>query len=162
MRIEPARVEQVRQAADGRMVLISAEASTIAADLRRIDKGLKVRFAENGNPPFWAVYHESDDGRSTQLVMTAQAHMTASGTWTGLDDRIVKRLEQIDPMGRSGYNYADELEKSALQAARDRKHAQYERNGEIAERVAFTLRKDLGEKYKGRIFMPRALRDDRV
>jgi hypothetical protein len=154
MRIEPATVEQIRQAGDGRFVLISADASSVAADLRRIDKGLKVRFAENGNPPFWCVYHESDDGRQTHLVLTVQAYQTASGTWAGLDQRVVKRIERIDPQGRGKYHYADELEKATLEAKKKSRERFHEQLGELGEHAAHALRKDLGERYKGRSFFP--------
>lgn len=139
------------------MVQISADASTVAADLERIDKGLRVRFAENGNPPFWAVYHESEDGRVTHLVLTAQAHQTISGTWAGLDHRIVERIEQIDPMGRGHYDYAADLERATLDAHAHRRDGFKEKMGDVAERTAHAVRKDLGERYKGRTFVPKDL-----
>lgn len=157
MRVEPASVEQIRQAADGRLVLISADASSVAADLAKIDKSLKVRFAENGNPPFWAVYRESDDGRDTHLVMTCKAYQTSSGTWAGLDERVVRRIEYIDPQGRGGYDYAAELERRTVEG-RERSRREFrDRMGDTAERTAHALRKDLGERYKGRAFVPRDL-----
>lgn len=150
MNIEPAHINQIRQAADGRMVEIDADASGVARDLKQIDPTLKVRFAENGSPPFWAVYHESEDGRTTYLVLTVKAHQTASGVWTGLDQRVVKRIMQI---GHSTYDYADEIERanaavSAGNAARFR-----EKVGETAELAAHAIRKDLGLRYKGRAFI---------
>jgi hypothetical protein len=151
MRIEPANVDQILCARDGRMVQIHEDAGNVAADLKQIDPHLKVRFAEAGNPPFWAVYHESDDGRSTHLVLTAQAHQSSTGAWTGLDQRIVKRVMEI---GHSSYDYAAEIEKANQQVTADRHHAFRERVGEQAEKAAHALRKDLGAKYKGRIFKP--------
>jgi hypothetical protein len=151
MRIEPANVDQILCARDGRMVQIHEDAGNVAADLKQIDPHLKVRFAEAGNPPFWAVYHESDDGRSTHLVLTAQAHQSNTGAWTGLDQRIVKRVMEI---GHSDYDYAAEIEKANQQVTADRRRTFRERVGEQAEQAAHALRKDLGAKYKGRIFKP--------
>lgn len=133
------------------MVLISADAGGVAQDLKRIDPCLHVRFAENGRPPFWAVYWEAPDGSSTYLVTTVQAHQTVGGIWTGLDQRLVRRIEEIDPQNRSGYNYARELEKAAAareEANRQRFRERIEATGEVA---AFALRKDLG--VKNRIFV---------
>lgn len=130
------------------MVSISADAGGVAEDLKRIDAGLKVRFAESGNPPFWAVYHESDDGRTTELVLTAQAHQTPSGVWAGLDGRIVDRVREIDAQGRSGYDFAAELQKhnqAVTKGARSRFH---EKVGEAAGPLAHALRKDLGIKTR--------------
>jgi hypothetical protein len=156
MRIQPASVEQVVRANDGRYVLIDADVSTIAADLQKIDPGLKVRFAENGNPPFWAIYHESADGRSTQLILTQQAHMTRSGTWAGLDQRIVDRVRYIDARGTSGYDFAKEIERETLARPKRASEQFAERVGDGAERMAHAVRKDLGlGSYKGRVFVPR-------
>ena len=155
MRVEPAHVDQIRRASDGRMVLIDADAGGVAADLRSIDPGLKVRFGENGNPPFWAVYHESRDGRETHLVTTAQAYQTASGVWTGLDQRIVDRVREVDSHGRSGYDYAREVERQNERARESNRAVFRERAGEIAEHAAHAIRKDLGSTAKA--FIPRSV-----
>jgi hypothetical protein len=146
MKIDPAHVDQIRRATNGRMVAIDADVGGIAADLKRIDPHLKVRFGENGDPPFWAVYYESDDGRTTYLVLSQRATLTRSGTYSGLDQRVVDRIREIDPQGRGGYNYADELEKQnqlVVQRRRDRFREVAERHGAEAQHA---LRKDLGVK----------------
>lgn len=153
MNIEPAHIDQIRRARNGRMVLISADAGGVAEDLRRIDPGLKVRFAENGNPPFWAVYWESEDKRTTQLVLTVAAHQNSSGVWEGLDQRVVKRIQEIDPHGRSGYDYAKELERLARERERARVYDFEQKVGPLAEQAAAAVRKDLGSRYKGRAFI---------
>jgi hypothetical protein len=155
MRVEPAHIEQIRQASNGRFVTISADASTVAADLQQIDKGLKVRFAENGNPPFWAVYYESEDGRTTYLVTTRKAYQNRLGTWEGLDQRVVDRVREIDAQGRSGYDFARELERQNRRASKERQAAIRERLEEIGEKAAFAVRKDLGSTH--RAFKPRDL-----
>lgn len=135
------------------MVAIDADAGGVAADLRAIDPGLKVRFAENGNPPFWAVYHESEDGRNTYLVLTAVAHMTPLGTWGGLDQRIVKRIQEIDPQGRGGYDFASEVQKQDAEARERHRQRFRDRVGETGEKAIYAIRKDLGSK--SRAFKPR-------
>ena len=135
------------------MVLISADAGGVAADLAAIDPGLKVRFGENGNPPFWAVYHESEDRRSTYLVLTVTAYQNQSGVWEGLDQRVVERVREIDSQGRGGYNYADELERHNERVRRERRDRFREQIGEAAVELAHAARKDLGVKNKA--FIPR-------
>lgn len=140
------------------MAIISADAGGVAADLAAIDPGLKVRFAENGNPPFWVVYHETEqpDGSTCQeLVTTAEAYQTNSGVWEGLDQRIVTRIREIDSESRSGYNYADELEKAERSRHAKARADFAERIGDTAERAAAAVRKDLGSRYRGRAFIPR-------
>lgn len=151
MEIQPANIDQIRQARDGRMLLISSDAGGVADELRRIDRHLKVRFAENGRPPFWAVYYESDDGRETYLVTTAQAHQTMGGIWTGLDHRIVERVRKADGHSRGGEDYAKALEahnKRVREGKRQEFRDQVSQTGEMA---VHALRKDLG--IKSRIFV---------
>jgi hypothetical protein len=145
MRIEPADIIQVQRARDGRMVEIDQDAGNVAQDLKRIDPHLKVRFAENGNPPFWAVYHESDDNRSTYLVLTAKAYQVSSGVWTGLDQRIVQRIMEI---GHSSYDYANELENANRAVKESAREAFREKVGGAASEAAWAARKDLGIKNR--------------
>lgn len=149
MRIEPAHVNQIRRARDGRMVEVDGDAGGVAEDLRRIDPHLKVRFAEAGRPPFWAVYWESPDQRRTELVLTAEAHQTNSGVWSGLDQRVVKRIEEI---GHSSYDLAADLDARNARVERDRKDRFRDAIGDTATQAAHALRKDLG--VRPRIFVP--------
>ena len=147
MNVEPAHVDQVRAASDGRMVLIDSDVCGVAADLRAIDPGLKVRFAEGGNPPFFAVYHESyapNGDLTQQLVLTQKAHLTHAGTWAGLDQSIVDRVREIDSQGRSGYDFVAELEKQNSRARKAERDAFRERMGDVGQRAAHAARKDLG------------------
>jgi hypothetical protein len=148
MQVEPAHVDQLRAAKHGGMVLIDADAGGVAADLKAIDPGLKVRFAETATNPFFAVYWESEDRRETQLILTVQAHKTVSGTWGGLDQRVVDRIREIDSQGRSGYNFADEVEKQTRRAHDEHRQRFRERAGEIGEQAAHAVRKDLGSKKR--------------
>lgn len=150
MKVEPAHVDQILRARTGEMVAIDKDVGGVAEDLKRIDPGLKVRFAETGNPPFWAVYHESDDQRTTYLVLTAQAHQTRSGTWSGLDQRIVKRIMEI---GHSTYDYAKEVQRQNQEADRARDEKVREGIREKGELLAHAIRKDKGST--ARAFIPR-------
>lgn len=138
------------------MVLISSETSTVAADLEAIDPRLKIRWCENGNPPYFAVYHAPEGGcpcpdpncEHGDLVLTARQ----------CDDRIVQRVREINPEGPGRYDYTKALEQRRKARERTEKHERDERNGELAEQVAHAVRKDLGlGPYKGRIFKPREI-----
>lgn len=163
MRIDPANIAQVREAEDGSYIEVSSDAGTVADDLRRIDAGFKVRLKVTDVPrgkEFWAVYHERHEGcehngtADTYLVNTWPAYQNHSGTWEGLDQRAVRRVEQI---GHSSYDYARELEAHNQQVEREKKREMSEHLGQVGERGAHALRKDLGAKYKGGIYVPRAV-----
>ena len=152
MRVDPASFDQIRIASDGRMVTISADAGGVAEGIRRLDPCLRLRYSESGD--CWIVYRvhrhgepcaDDDPERTEELVLTAQE----------CDQRIVARLEFIDPHGRGGYDYAKAVERATLEARRQRKESFAERIGDTAERTAYALRKDLGERYRGRAFIPR-------
>lgn len=145
MEITPAHIDQIRRGDDGRMYTIDADVGGVAADLQDIDPGLKVKWHENGNPPYYSVRYESEDRRSQQLILTAME----------LDQRIVERVRQIDSHGTSGYNYADELEKQDRKVREGRRAAFREKMGPVGEQAAHALRKDLGLRYKGRAFVPK-------
>jgi hypothetical protein len=133
------------------MVVVSADVGGVVADLKRIDPCLNVRFAEHGNPPFWAVYWQSPDGRDTYLVTTAQAYENSFGVWEGLDHRMVEKFHQIDP--RNGYDYVAEIDRVNREAKAAEKHEFRERAGEIGEQAAHAVRKDMGSTAKA--FIPR-------
>ena len=164
MDIPAASVSQIQVAPDGRMYEISEESSRVAADLKQIDAGLRVRFSEAGG--CYVVLHRHHPGcphngtggpGSEYLVRSVDAQFNPRlGVWTGLDQRLVDRIRFIDPHGRSGYDYAGELERKTLDAQKEKRREFEERVGDAAERTAHALRRDLGEpRYKGRIFLPR-------
>ena len=143
MLVEPAHIDQVRRAKNGAMVHIPADAGGVAEELRRIHPALKLRYSEAGE--YWAVFHESEDGRDTYLILTAQ----------DCDHRICERIRFIDSQGRSGYDYARELE-TASREVKDRAARRFrEQIEQHAELAAHALRRDLGARYKGRAFIPR-------
>lgn len=154
MDIEPASVEQVRVGTDGRMVVIDAEASQVVKDLQAMIPEIRVRFAEDAKPPFWAIYVLEADGRSTHLVLTQQATLTSSGTYAGLDQRVVERVAEIDPQGRGHYDYAKEIEQASELARKRGRERHRERMDEIGEQAQRELRQHMGKK-PSRIFVPR-------
>lgn len=160
MRIEPANVNQIQQAANGKFVEISADVGGVVDGLKRIDRGLGVRFAEFGNPPYWHVYHEDHEGcphnrtgpgETTYLVTSAKAHQNGLGVWEGLDQRLVDRIMKI---GHSSYDYAKELEQMDREARKRKQDAAKAKVERVGEEAAHALRKDLGVKYRGRAFVP--------
>lgn len=160
MDVTPAHIDQIRQAEDGGWDIISAETSTVVADLQRIDHRLRVRFAKRPQNPFWEIYLYHGPDKPIERVRTVQAYRNRLGVWEGLDDRVVKRFEYIDREGRSGYNLADALEQR--RQAREKKQAEerQEHQAQVAERMAHAVRKDLGlGPYQGRVFLPRDIKE---
>jgi hypothetical protein len=154
MEVEPATVEQVRIAYEtGDWVAISSESSMTVAEIQRIDPTLRVRFSPRAG--MFAVYHE---GTPVPPILTCRAHQNSSGTWEGLDDRVVRRLRYIDREGTGGYDYAKALERETLKRAERASQEFAERTGDAGERMAFAIRKELGlGSLKGGIFVPRDL-----
>lgn len=149
MRVEPARVDQIRSLNDGRVVLIDADAGGVAADLKAHDPQLRVKLA--GTPPCWVVFRETPGpgGQvNEELVTTAQAHLSRTGILTGLDQRVVDRVKEIDSQSRSGYDFVAELDRMNTKAERDKISARHEKFGETHEQLAHALRKDFGVKSK--------------
>jgi hypothetical protein len=145
MRVDPASIDQIRQGRDGRVHVIDADVGGVAEDLKRIHPGLGVRYHEASD--HYSVFFESEDGTETYLITTALQ----------LDHRIVDRIREIDRDGRSGYDYAKELEEGTLKARERALAAFRDRVGEHAEQAAYAIRRDMGERYKGRAFIPRAV-----
>jgi hypothetical protein len=154
MDIQPASIDQVRIASDGGMVTITADVGGVAADIQRIDPCLKLkrskstgiyvvyRLHRNGEP-----CRDDDPERTEELVLTARE----------CDQRIVSRLEFIDSQGRGGYDYADALERARRDREARERAVFHERIGGTAELAAHELRKATGDRYQGRIFLPRSV-----
>jgi len=152
MEIEPASFDQLRRASDGSMVLVTADIGGVAESIRRLDPCLHLKYSERGD--CFIVYRVHRNGepcrlddpeRTEELVLTAQH----------CDQRIVKRLEYIDPQGRSGYDYAQALEDVSRRQKTLERRSFRERIGEHAEELAHAVRKAEGAEYKGRVFVPR-------
>lgn len=132
-------------------VTIGADSSTTVADIQRIDPTLRVRFSPRAR--MFAVYH---DHSPIPPILTCKAHQNASGTWEGLDNRVVTRLRYIDGHGTSGYDYTSALEREtrARPVRASREFA--ERTGDAGERMAHGIRRELGlGSCRGQVFVPR-------
>lgn len=126
MEIRPAHVEQVHRAKGGRMVAITADVGGVAQQLKDIDPGLHLRYAEGGD--YFVVYHESNG--QEYLVLTAQ----------DCDARIVRRVQQI---ASTAYDFVKEIERE--QQAKDKagEERMREEVAEKGERLAHAMRADL-------------------
>jgi hypothetical protein len=134
MDIPAVPVDIIARGRDGHKILIEADVCNVAADLKRIDPYLRVRWSELGE--YFVVYREvekSDGSVDQDLVLTSYE----------LDQRVVKRVEKIS---HSSYNYGKELEKAEDQAKRDQEHIFDEQVGDIGQKLAHAIRKDLGDK----------------
>jgi hypothetical protein len=132
MEIQPATLAQVRQGRDGRRVLIEEDVLDVARRLQAIDPSLALHWNENGN---YFVLTETDAAGTERMVLTAQE----------LDDRLLARVQQIM---HPSYDYAAELDRQDRQADRERDHRFAEQTGEVGERLAHAVRKDIQAKNK--------------
>jgi hypothetical protein len=152
MEVEPASLDQVMLAYEtGEWVIIGADSSSTVAKIQQIDPTLRVRFSPRAR--MFAIYHEH---RPVPPILTCRAHQNQSGTWEGLDDRVVRRLQYIDSHGRGGYDYAKALERETLKRSARASEEFAARTEDGVERMGFAIRKELGlGSVKGRIFVPR-------
>ena len=138
MEVTPATFMQVKTGRDGRRVTITEDVGDVARRLHEISPKLVLIWNEKGGHFTVA---ERDINGDERLVFTAQE----------CDDRIVKRAELITS---EHYDYLGELDKLDKAAERARDHAFSEQTGEIAERLAHAVRKDLNP---GRITVPKGV-----
>lgn len=136
MKIEPASLSQVRIGKDGRKILIEEDVLNIAKELKTIDDSLCLRWNERGE--YYVVYQLVGD--TEKLVLTAQE----------LDERILTRVRKI---AHPSYNFVAELEHKDDRAQMEKDHRFREQTGEVGERLAYTLRKDL--QHTGKAFIPK-------
>jgi len=150
--VEPATVEQVRVAYEtNEWVIIGADSSSTVKKIQEIDPNLRVRFSPRAG--MFAIYEAH---RPVPPILTCRAHRNSSGTWEGLDDRVVRRLEFIDPHGRGGYDYTAALEQGRLDREKRDREAFTRKTEDGGERMSHAIRKELGlGSYRGQIFVPR-------
>ena len=147
MEIEPVRadINQVMRGRDGRMVEIESDVNNVAADLSDLDHHFRVRWSDGGE--YFVVYWRPDgaDLGDGYLVTTAQE----------LDQRVVKLVSEIHYKVRNDvrYSLSAEIEANHDKADKERDHQFTERAGEMYEKLAHALRKDLGTTAKA--FIPR-------
>lgn len=137
MDIQPASLAQVQTGRDGRRVLVDDDVAGVARKIREISPRLSLRWNERGE--FFEVIE--DDGRTERRVTTALE----------CDDRLVARIMRI---AHPSYDLVADMERTDLAAERAEEHAFSERTGEIAERLAHAVRKDLNP---GKIIVPKGI-----
>lgn len=141
--INPATLDQVQRGRGGKMVTIESDVANVAADLKRIDPRLCLRWSEAGE--YFVVY-----GREPWME---EGHGWLVGTFQELDQRIVKSIEETYWKHRQpGYSLGEELNEQHDEATARQEEAFSEQTQEMAERLAHAIRKDLN--MKGRIFIP--------
>ena len=155
MEVEPANFDQVRLAHETNdWVIIGADSSSTVQKIQEIDPNLRVRFSPRAG--VFAVYERD---RPVPPVLTCRGHRNRSGTWEGLDDRVVRRLEYIDRNGRGGYDFTRALERARLDREKREAERFRKRTEDGGERMAHAIRKELGlGSYQGRVFIPRDIR----
>lgn len=135
MEIAPASLAQVSRARGGQLVEISGDVQGVADGLNRIDKHIRLRFSETGG--YFVIYWMPDgcEPGDGYQIFTAQE----------LDLRIVGKMEEVYHRCRQpGYSFSEELEKTEKKLKADEEHEWQESHGEMFEKLAFGLRKDLG------------------
>ena len=155
MEIAPASVAQIKKGRNGRMVTIADDVQGVVNALSQLDPHLRVRYSEAGG--YFVVYWTADpskaeeedhEGNTTYLVTTAQ----------DLDHRLVQRVEEVYWKHRQpGYSVAKEQDEIDRKAERDNEHAFTEQRGEMYERLAYAMRRDLGYD-KGRVFITKEIK----
>lgn len=131
----PASITQVRAGKDGRREIIDGDVLNIAKQIKAIDPSLHLWWIEKGG--YFAVIELKD--HKQRLVTTALE----------LDERLLRKIEKI---AHPSYDFAGELEKKDKRAEKNKAHRFREQTGEIGERAAHALRKDLQAKNKA--FIP--------
>jgi len=140
--VEPANIDQIITARDGRWVAIDRDVGSIAQQLREFDPSLRVRLNERAG--IWAIFHHNElpDGSTRDdLVTTCQAHQGPTGAWLGLDQRIVDRLRFI---ASDQYDFLKDLEATNEKATREHEERNRERLLDFGERGFHAARIDLG------------------
>lgn len=126
MEITPASLTQVFKGRGGRFITVDGE---VARQLRDLDPELHLRYSHGGD--YFVVYRVDSHTGKEEMVLTAQE----------CDLRIVNRVRVI---AQPTYDFAAELDRI------DREHEasiDYEKGqqvGEIGERLAHAIRKDIG------------------
>ena len=145
--IRPASFAQVSAARTGAYIEISDDVQGIANALHAIDPHIRLRYSEAGE--HFVIYWASDPSKLAEedgdsyLIFTAQ----------DLDHRIVKHMEEVCwRCQQPGYSFADELERTEVEAKKQEAHEWTERHGEMYERMAHAMREDLGYN-QNRIFV---------
>lgn len=131
----PAGMAQLAKARSGKLIEVSDDVAGVARGLSEIDHHIRLRYSEAGE--YYVVYWKPDEWEQGQgyLIFTAQ----------DLDHRIVHKMREVYwRCQRENYSLADELERQEDQQTKEADHRFAEDHGEIFQKLAFAMRKDLG------------------
>jgi hypothetical protein len=149
--IRPVAVDRVKRLRNGRRVVITADVGMVAERLQEIDPRFHMSY-DPGEALYVLELHtpEPDGSVSEHFV----------GAYDELDARIIERARMIS---QPGYDLAAEIERAEREAEREAERLRMEAVGEMAERLQFALRKDLGRHeigstLKSRAFIPKAFK----
>lgn len=143
MEIQPASIAQVRLRDTGGIFTVDEDVGHIAAQVREVDPSLSLHWSDGGG--YFEVREACQDGKDRMVL-----------TCTELDGRVIERLRQIR---HSSYDFVREVDRMDAQADREREWASHNRIGEVGEKLAHALRKDL--LHTGKAFIPRDVNGDR-
>lgn len=117
------------------MVEISRDVQGVADALHRIDHRLRLRFSEPGQ--YFVVYLKPDEWEEGDGYSVTTA--------LDLDHRLVERVEKVYyECKQPGYSLADNLEKQEVAKKKQLDHEFTESHGDMYEKLAFAMRKELG------------------
>lgn len=167
--IRPARMVQVQEAWDHGYDIIEPDVGGVVEALKRHDPSLGVRLGTRFKERAWCIFRkhcpvhpeyqqECPDcriGLSRDFVTSRRAWQNKSGTWEGLTHEVVDHLFKIDRDARNGYDFVAEVDRVNAQAEQNKQENIRKRVGEHGEELAHAIRKDLGQRYKGRAFITR-------
>lgn len=134
-----ASLAQVRRGINGRMVEVDADVFDLAKRLREIHPALGLDWNETGG--YFRVYQHLPDGRKATVT-----------TSTELSPQVIDRVRYLCS---SDYDFAGEMDRQDRLAKQAADHRLHEQVGEIGERLAHAIRKDLGTQ--NRIYLPKGI-----
>lgn len=126
MEITPASLTQVFKGRGGRFITVDGE---VARQLQAIDPELHLRYSHGGD--YFVVYRVDGGTGVEELVLTAQQ----------CDLRIVNRVRTI---AQPTYDYGAELDRIDAERNKQIDYEKAQEVGEIGERLAHAIRKDIG------------------
>jgi hypothetical protein len=144
MIIEPHSLPHIERGRRGVTIFIDDDALGVAKQLEEMQfpSGYgKLKLAWNEFRESFVVIQVKDDGSEHIVTFAKQA-----------DGRLVDRVRRIT---HPSYNFAQELEAIDAQADKERDWLFSQRVGDLAERLAHSVRKDI--QAKNRIFLPNGI-----
>ena len=150
--VEIDRFPSVKQAA-GKRVAITDDAANVMRSLREIDDRFRCHYLIDEAVYVLELHTPLEDGSVDETLV---------GRYEELDHRIVQRAREFT---RPDFNIAAELERIEAASDAEKEYARSQETGDMAERLAFGLRKDLQRNeavntLKSRAFIPATIRKD--